>query len=231
MFKSVSSSNFVPSVVESISKSVTQCDHVNIWHMRLGHPNFNVLCQVLKVVPTIPHIQNNKIDFCAACKFGKMHQFHFPSSLHKTKRPFEIVHSDLWGPSPHISTEGYKYYIHFVDDFTRFTWIFPLKVKSEAYSKVIQFQTFVERQFEYKIKCLQTDWGGEYRSLVPFLQNLGIHFRHPCPHTHQQNGKAERKHQHIAEMGLTLLAQAKLPLKFWWDSFATAVHLINRLPT
>ena len=95
-----------------------------------------------------------------------------------------------------------------------FTWIFPLKVKFEAYSKVIQFQTFVERQFEHKIKCLQTDWGGEYRSRVPYLQNLGIHFRHPCPHTHQQHGKAERKHQHIVEIGLTLLAQAKLPLKF-----------------
>ena len=194
-----------------MSKSVTQCDHANIWHMRLGHPNSTILCQVLKVVP---HIQGNKIDFCAACKFGKMHQFNFPYSLHKSKRPFEIVHSDLWGPFPHVSSEGYNYYIHFVDDFTRFTWIFPLKVKFEAYSKVIQFQTFVERQFEHKIKCLQTDWGGEYRSFVPFLQNLGIHFRHPCPHTHQQHGKAERKHQHIVEMGLTLLAQAKLPLKF-----------------
>ena len=160
-----------------------------------------------------------------------MHQFSFPISQNKTKNPFEIVHSDLWGPSPHLSTEGYKYYIHFVDDLTRFTWIFPLKTKSEAYSKVVQFQTFVERQFEHKFKCLQTDRGGKYRSLVPFLQNLGIQFKHPCPHTHQQHGKAKRKRQHIVEMGLTLLAQAKLPLKFWWDSFVAVVYLINRLPT
>ena len=157
-----------------------------------------------------------------------MHQISFPLSRTKTVKPFEIVYSYLWRPSPHLSTEGFRYYIHFVDDYTRFTWIFPLRTKSEAYSKVVEFQKFIERQFEYKIKCLQTDWGGEYKPLVPFLINLGIHFRHPCPHTHQQHGIAKRKHQHITETGLNLLAQAKLPMKFLWDSFVTAVYLINK---
>lgn len=62
------------------------------------------------------------------------------------------------------------------------------------------------------------------------MTKLGIHFRHPCPHTHQQNGRAERKHLHIVEMGLSMLAQANLPLKFWWDAFNSAVFIINRLP-
>lgn len=52
-----------------------------------------------------------------------------------------------------------------------------------------------------------------------------------CPYTSQQNGRAERKHRHIAELGLTLLAQAKMPMSFWWDAFSTAVYLINRLPS
>lgn len=134
----------------------------------------------------------------------------------------------MWGPSPYVSSEGYKYYIHFVDDFTRFTWIFPLKAKSEAFTRVTQFQAFVERQFDTKLKCLQTDWGGEYISLLPLLENLGINFRHPCPHTHQQHGKAERKHQHIIETALTLLAQAELPLKFWWDA-CVSVLVLNLL--
>ena len=72
--------------------------------MRLGHPSVFVLSQMLKFVP---HVQENKIDFCIACKFGKMHQFTFHGSKKKTKKPFEIVHSDVWGPSPHLSTEGY----------------------------------------------------------------------------------------------------------------------------
>lgn len=73
--------------------------------------------------------------------------------------------------------------------------------------------------------------GGEYRPLVQHLQELGIHFQHPCPYIHTQNGKAERKHQHIVETGLALLAQAKLPLSFWYDAFECAVYTINRLPT
>jgi hypothetical protein len=52
-----------------------------------------------------------------------------------------------------------------------------------------------------------------------------------CPHTHQQNGSAERKHRHIVETGLALLAHAAMPLKFWDEAFTTATYLINRLPT
>lgn len=82
-----------------------------------------------------------------------------------------------------------------------------------------------------KLSVFKQIWGGEYRTLVPFLLKLGIQFRHPCPHTHQQNGRAERKHLHIVETGLSLLAQASLPFKFWWDAFVTSVFIINRLPT
>lgn len=53
---------------------------------------------------------------------------------------------------------------------------------------------------------VQSDWGGEYKSFENFLSQNGILFRHSCPYTHEQNGKAERKHRHIVELGLTLLA-------------------------
>ena len=141
------------------------------------------------------------------------------------------MHADVWGPSPVLSVEGYRYYICFVDDFTRFSWIFPMKVKSEAKEIFVKFQTFAERQFSSKIKRLQTDWGGEFRSLLPLLNKLGIHFQHPCPYVHEQNGRIERKHRHIVETGLTLLAQATMPLKFWWTAFHSVVYLINMLPT
>lgn len=81
------------------------------------------------------------------------------------------------------------------------------------------------------IISLQSDWGeGEYRSLKSLLDKLGIQFRHSRLHTHQQNGRAERKHRHITEIGLTLLVAAHLPPKFWLDAFSTTVHLINCLP-
>jgi histone deacetylase 1/2 len=76
---------------------------------------------------------------------------------------------------------------------------------------------------------MQTDWGGEYQKLNSFFQNVGISHLVSCPHAHQQNGQAERKHRHIVEVGLSLLAYASMPLKLWDEAFLTAVYLINRL--
>ncbi|XP_016165162.1 uncharacterized protein LOC107607772 [Arachis ipaensis] len=67
--------------------------------------------------------------------------------------------------------------------------------------------------------------------LQTFLRENGIDHRLPCPYTHQQQSVVERKHRHITEMGLTLLAIAKLPQMYWEDAFLTAAFLINRLPT
>lgn len=78
---------------------------------------------------------------------------------------------------------------------------------------------------------VQCDGGGEFKGLQKIAQESGFQLRMSCPYTSQQNGRAERKHRHVVELGLTLLAQAKMPLYFWWEAFLTAVFLINRLPT
>jgi len=89
----------------------------------------------------------------------------------------------------------------------------------------------VELQFNKRIKALQTEWGGEFRSFTNFLSTHGISHRQTCPHTSHQNGSIERKQRQIVETGLCLLSHASLPLKFWDHAFITAVYLINRLPT
>jgi len=68
--------------------------------------------------------------------------------------------------------------------------------------------------FDRKILAMQTDWGGEYQKLNSFFDQIGINHLVSCPHTHQQNGAAERKHHHIVEVGLSLLSHASMPLKF-----------------
>ena len=78
---------------------------------------------------------------------------------------------------------------------------------------------------------MQTDWGGEYEKLNASFQKVGITHHVSCPHAHQQNGSAERKHRHIVEVGLALLANASMPLKFWDEAFVTATFLINLLPS
>lgn len=130
-----------------------------------------------------------------------------------------------------MSNTNFRFYIHFIDDYSRYTWIYPLRAKSEALQAFVQFKSLVENLFERKIKTLHTDGGGEYQAFTRFVTDNGIAFDRSYPHTSAQNGRAERKHRHIVEMGLTLLAQAGVPQKYWWDAFQTTVYLINRLPT
>jgi hypothetical protein len=110
-------------------------------------------------------------------------------------------------------------------------WIYTLKHKSEVCDCFKDFQNLVERLFGRKILAIQTDWGGKYHKLNVFFQRVGISDHISCPYAHQQNGLAERKHRHIVEVGLTLLAQASLPLKFQDEAFTTAAYLINQTPS
>jgi histone deacetylase 1/2 len=87
-----------------------------------------------------------------------------------------------------------------------------------CYDIFLQFQKHVEHLLNRKIVHVQSDWGGEYEKLHPFFHGLGISHRVSCPHTHQQNSTAERKHRHIVETGLTLLAHVSVPLSYWNDA-------------
>uniref|UniRef100_A0A803NRU8 Integrase catalytic domain-containing protein n=1 Tax=Cannabis sativa TaxID=3483 RepID=A0A803NRU8_CANSA len=120
---------------------------------------------------------------------------------------------------------------HVIQPIPVFTWIYLLKNKSEALKTFLHFKTEAELQLGKKIKVFQSDWGGEYRNFSEPLKQAGIVHRHPCPTTHEQNGLVERKHRQIVEHGLSLLAQASMPLKFWDEAFRCAVYLHNRLPT
>jgi histone deacetylase 1/2 len=109
--------------------------------------------------------------------------------------PLELVISNVWGPAP-TSVGRYNYYVSFIDDFSKFTWIYLLRHKSEVFQHFHEFQNLVERLFDAKIKAMQTNWGGEYQKLNSFFQRIGISHHVSFPHTHQQNGSAERKHTH-----------------------------------
>lgn len=103
--------------------------------------------------------------------------------------------------------------------------------KSKVFSIFPQFQCMVECYFTSKIKIIKSDWGGEYHKLDNFFAQLGIIHRLPCPQTHQQNGAIERRHCHIVQTSLSLLAHSSVPFKYWPFAFDTAVYFINRLPT
>lgn len=209
----------------------TNIEHeYDVWHKKLGHPSTNVMKVVLNK-ENLSHLIRTRTQVCTQCQLGKSHQLPFNQSQTIYTHPLELVECDLWGPASITSDYGYKHYIAFVDAYTRYTWIYFLKFKSEVTNVVKQFVTQVERQFDRKLKIFQTDGGAEFKPLKHFFNEKGIIHRYTCPHTSQQNGIVERKHRHVVEMGLTLLAQGSLPLKFWPEAFSTAVFLINYLPT
>ncbi|RVW36198.1 Retrovirus-related Pol polyprotein from transposon RE2 [Vitis vinifera] len=126
------------------------------------------------------------------------------------------------GPSPVRSISGARYFLLFIDDHTRFTWFYLLKTKDEVYPTFLKFQALIEKQVNTKIKAVQSDWAGEFRSLSILFSNMGIVHCLSCLYTSQQNGRVERKNRHVVEMGM--------PLSYWPHAFQTATYLINRLP-
>lgn len=125
---------------------------------------------------------------------------------------FELVLFDVERPA-HIPSNGFSYYVSFVDMYNRYTWIYFLKNKSEVVQCFLNFHQMVEVQFGHSIKMLQTD-GGEYRVLSKELSRLGVQHRVTCPYTSEQNRVAKKKHRQIIDMGLSLLAQSDMPLNF-----------------
>ncbi|KAF5780127.1 putative RNA-directed DNA polymerase [Helianthus annuus] len=199
------------------------------WHSRLGHPSDDVLsrCSFLHLTNKTTH------TYCTACSVSKSTRLPFTSVVSHSTSPLHIIHCDIWGASPVMSRDGYRYFITFIDDFSRFTWMYPLTYLSQAVDCFRHFKLLVENFFSCTIKHLQCDGAPELirGSMARFLSDSGIAYRISCPYNPQQNGVAERKNRHLSEVARALLFHARLPKKFWYDAYATAAFLINRLPS
>jgi hypothetical protein len=200
------------------------------WHHRLGHPALRTVNFVLSKFQ-LPILSNKATVPCPVCPQAKGHQLPFSVSQTSVCNPLDLIYSDVWGPSPSISINGNRFYVSFVDAFSRFTWVYPIQAKSDVMQVFIKFQSMVERLLNEKIKSVQIDWGGEYRNLHKYFQSIGILHLVSCPHTHRQQGCVERKHRHLIDTTLALLATSSLPKKFWDDAYLTSCYLINRLST
>ena len=160
----------------------------NTWHRRLAHLSNQSMSSLI----SSKFLSCNKHDLshvCDACQIGK--QIKLPFSL--VTAPFQIIHSDLW-TSPVQSLSGIRYYVLFLDQFSHFLWVYPIRSKAEVFSKFHLFFKYVENQFKTKVQTLQCDNGTEYNNskFHNFFAEQGITFRFSCPYTSQQNGRSER---------------------------------------
>jgi hypothetical protein len=162
---------------------------------------------------------------------AKQSRLPFGTSTISSTKPFDIIHCDIWGRYRHSSISGANYFLTIVDDYTRFTWIFLMRHKTEAQPILKHFFSYVFTQFESRIKTFRSDNGGEFISLRSFFQDNGVIFQHSYVYTPQQNRVVERKHRHILQVARALKFHAQLPSQFWGECALTAVHIINQLPS
>ena len=201
---------------------------IQLWHKRLGHAIFRKILSRNKLAYTG---QKYVSFFCQDCAIGKNHKLPFFVSVSSTTHSLELVHCDAWGLLLFLLSR-YKFYVLFVDEFTKYSWLFPLKSKFEVFSIFVHFKSYVEKLTGNKMKILRSDSGGEFTSsqFNSFLLQHGILHQFSCPHTPEKNEFVERKYRHLTETTRTLLAASKVPHKFWAEAFSSAVYLVIRLP-
>nr|KYP36109.1 Retrovirus-related Pol polyprotein from transposon TNT 1-94 [Cajanus cajan] len=207
--------------------TATPINNSNLWHFRLGHLSSNRL-NVLN--QQFPFISKHSNEVCDVCHFAKQKKLSYSPSSSRVSKIFDLIHMDIWGPFSKASIHGHKYFLTILDDFSRYTWVVLLKSKSEVKTHVHNFINLVENQYETKVKCIRSDNGPEF-FLRDFFNSKGIIHQTSCVYTPQQNGRVERKHQHILNVARALMFQSKLPSNFWSYAIKHAIFLINRVPS
>lgn len=112
------------------------------WHFHLGHPSAATLRHVLTSFSLPISDSYNKQSICKFCQLGKSKQLPFSDSSCESIAPLDLIHSDVWSSSI-SSLSGCRYYVIFIDDFTRFCWLFPISNKSDVYSTFVKFKLLV----------------------------------------------------------------------------------------
>ena len=204
----------------------------NLWHKRLGHMRYKgIKCLVGK---TLIHVDTTiSHDPCDHCLAGKQHRASFSRKSTQRQVKLELVHSAVCGPIEIESLGGNRYFVTFIDDATRKTWVYMLKNKSQVLETFKKFHAMVERETERKLKCLRSDNGGEYTSDEFKLYCSYHRIRHvKIVHgTPQHNGIAKRMNRTIIENVRCMLKMSDLPKTFQAEAVQTAVYLINRSPS
>lgn len=229
--KTVHSAPLQNELQRASSAKETAVPAVSVWHSRLGHLGYGGMCALR---------DNNSIMFqgelevCVPCLEGKQAARPFPvREAKRTSQPLELIHSDVCGPMSVCSWGGARYLVAFTDDFTRKTYAYLMKNKSEVMSFFLTFKALVEKQTGLPIKCLRSDGGKEYcnERFSTYLKSEGIVHQVTVPYCPQQNGVSERLNRTLMEKARCMLQNSGLCQQYWGEAVMTAVYLKNRSPT
>lgn len=198
-------------------------DTTLLWHRRLAHTGFDCLRRMNDVWSAKP--------LCETCILGKQTRLPFPNSTTKTTDVLQIVHSDVCGPMQVQSLQSSRYFVTFIDDFSRRVVVYCIEKKSMVFEVFKEFKARAETQTGKKLVTLRSDNGTEYcnNAMSAFMRAAGITHQTTIPYTPEQNGVAERMNRTLVEKARCMLIDAVLPNTFWAEAIVTAAYVTNRV--
>lgn len=206
---------------------------LNRWHERLGHVHTEAIQNMFRhqVVEGLQIDPKKVTDKCVSCILGKSSRLPIPKiNENRSKRVLALVHSDVC-MQPESSMGGSKYFVSFIDDYSRYCWVYPIKEKSSVFETFKKWLVMVERQLELKLQVLRSDNGGEYVSseMNRFLEERGILHQKTAPYNPHQNGVAERLNRTLGDLIRSMLHHKQLPNVFWAEALMVAAYIRNRV--
>ena len=239
--------------VQSSSGKALAVQSLRSIHEQLAHVSPHTIMQMKSLgLIKSPDIERKDINefLCEGCLRGKGHRDPIPKrSTSKSKVLLELIHSDVNGPLEPPSHGGSRYFVTFIDDFSRWTVVYPMRKKSEVFEHFKSFHSYAEKHTGQKlkalniirlgtktheqIKTLRTDNGGEYLSqeFSAYLLSYGIQHQLTIAYTPQQNGVAERMNRTLLDLVRSCIHSKNMDKKFWAEALQTVVFIRNRVPS
>ncbi|CAI7864803.1 unnamed protein product [Closterium sp. NIES-53] len=215
-----------------------------LWHHRLGHLSVQrlrgmhsryLVSGLPRVLPPLPP---SPAPPCLPCVEGRQRAAPHSSSFPPTEAPLQTLHLDVWGPA-RVRGQGHeRYFLLVVDDYTRYTTVFPLRTKGEVPDVLIPWIRAARLQLrdrfhsDFPVLRLHSDQGGEFSSdlLAAYYAEYGIRQTFTLPASPQQNGVAERRIGLVMEIARTSLIHAAAPYFLWPFAVQYAAHQLNLWP-
>ncbi|CAI7895888.1 unnamed protein product [Closterium sp. NIES-54] len=232
------------SQVSASGQVAASCSCRLLWHHRLGHPSLPRLhgmhshLLVSGLPRSLPPLPPSPAPPCLPCIEGRHRATPHSSSFPPTTAPLQTLHMDVWGPARVSGQSHERYFLLVVDDYTRYTTVFPLRSKSHVVDVLIPWIRTVHLQLRERfgqdlpVLRLHSDRGGEFSStlLWDFCHGEGILQSFTLSDSPQKNGIAERRIGLVMEVARTSMIHAAAPHFMWPFAVWYAVHQLNLWP-
>ncbi|CAI7853839.1 unnamed protein product, partial [Closterium sp. NIES-54] len=215
-----------------------------LWHHRLGHPSLLRLRSMASRVlvsglpQSLPTLPPGPGPTCVPCVEGRQRAAPHSSQFSPTEAPLQTLHMDVWGPARVLGQGHERYFLLVVDDYSRYTTVFPLRSKGDVTEVLIDWNRAARLQLrrsfgsEFLVLRLHSDRGGEFSSglLRAYCCARGIRQTFTLPDSPQQNGIAERRIGMVMDVARTSMMHAAAPHFLWPFAVRYAAHQINLQP-